>query len=65
MQTVLINGVGVNIDSKDIQNCKSLEDIEKLDLFSHMNNEDKAISEQGLFEKLGLNIPKSQWDTFN
>ena len=32
---VLINGVNVDLDSDDLKSVKTLEDINKLDIFSH------------------------------
>jgi len=44
-----INGVRVYPDSPDLKNCKSLEDVQKLEIFSHMNDVAKKSSEEWLW----------------
>lgn len=44
-----INGVRVYPNSPDLQNCKSVEDVAKLEIFSHFNAGAKKSSEERLF----------------
>lgn len=56
MKTVNINGVTINTDAPEIKALKSEEDVEKLGLFNHFNDNAKKVSTQKLLDhvsKLG------------
>jgi hypothetical protein len=50
MPRKVIKGVGVETDSRDLQNCKSIEDVEKLEIFSHLSKKDQDEANSELWD---------------
>lgn len=48
----IVNINGVSIDVDNIKDVKSLKDVQKLDLFSHMNDSAKKGSEEDLLDAI-------------
>lgn len=50
----VIEGVGVNFDSEDLQNVESLEDLQALGIFDHLDDDKRQKAEYKVLEKLGV-----------
>lgn len=51
--TLVVAGVTINTEDESIKSLRSLEDVQKLDIFSHIEDADeKLAAENELLEKL-------------
>lgn len=48
----IIKGVGVQLDHPDVAKCKTVSDVEALDIFSHLNDSEKEAASQELLNLL-------------
>ncbi len=49
---VMVAGVGVNIGSEEVASAKSIEDLQKLDIFSHLKEKDQTVAYTELLAKI-------------
>ena len=49
-----IKGVGVNLDSPDIASVKTVAQLKKLDMFSHLSDVEQSDAIKELAKELGL-----------
>lgn len=47
-----ILGVGVNLDHPDVKDAESITDLKKLDLFSHLSEDQQAVAYKELWTAL-------------
>lgn len=52
-----IKGVRINTDDNIVKNLKTIEDVRKLYIFSHLSEEDRKQAEEELFNAV---VPKEQ-----
>lgn len=49
-----IKGVDINLDSKELLEAATVEDIRKLEIFSHLSEEEREEAENELASELGI-----------